>query len=191
MDQKQMPLVEKLIQHIKRKPENYHVPGHKGGSLLSGLNEVDDYFRQLLQLDLTEISGLDDLHSAEDVIKEAQSLLATLYGAKRSFFLINGSTVGNLAMICGTLKRGDRVLVQRNSHKSILNGLRLIGAEPIFILPEFNQEWGISEGVSYTHIEEALSKYEDIKAVILTYPSYYGTVYPLEDIIALCREKKY
>lgn len=190
MDQKQMPLVEKLIQHIKRKPENYHVPGHKGGSLLSGVNEVDDYFRQLLRMDLTEISGLDDLHSAEDVIKEAQSLLATLYGAKRSFFLINGSTVGNLAMICGTLNRGDRVLVQRNSHKSILNGLRLIGAEPIFILPEFNQEWGISEGVSYTHIEEALSKYEDIKAVILTYPSYYGTVYPLEDIIALCREKK-
>ena len=78
------------------------------------------------------MSGLDDLHSPFECIDEAQQLLADVYGVNKSYFLINGSTVGNLAMILSCCGEHDIVLVQRNCHKSIINGLKLAGANPIF-----------------------------------------------------------
>ncbi|WP_433959616.1 aminotransferase class I/II-fold pyridoxal phosphate-dependent enzyme [Cytobacillus horneckiae] len=188
MNQKQMPLVEQLINYINKKPVSFHVPGHKSGRLLSGREEVDQYFQSFLPLDLTELSGLDDLHSPEGAIEEAETLLAEFHRVKKSFFLVNGSTVGNLAMIYAALSKDDTVLVQRNCHKSIMNGISLVGAHPVFITPEYDYEWRVAGGVTLELVEEAISQYPDTKALILTYPNYYGMVYPLEEIIKLCHK---
>jgi arginine/lysine/ornithine decarboxylase len=183
MNQKRIPLFEKLKKHAEKNPVSFHVPGHKYGMLITG--NIESYYKEMLRLDATEISGLDDLHSPEGVIKEAEELLTQLYGVKKSFFLVNGSTVGNLAMIMAAVKENDTVLVQRNCHKSIINGISLAKANPIFLGPVFDEDWGVAGGVSINIVKQAIEMYPHAKALILTYPNYYGIVNELEDIIKI------
>jgi arginine/lysine/ornithine decarboxylase len=187
MDQSTTPLYNQLIIHHKRHPISLHVPGHKNGSLLG--EQKYSYFHELLKLDVTELTGLDDLHSPEGVIREAQALLTAYYGTKKSYFLVNGSTVGNLTMMLAVLNERDIVLVQRNSHKSVLNGIELAGAKAVFLDPDFNEEWNVTGGVSPQIILRALNMYSKVKAIVLTYPNYYGMVNELEDIITLAHER--
>lgn len=130
---REQPLVEALQSFVEKKPQSMHVPGHKNG-LLSTLPEE---LKAALTYDLTELTGLDDFHHPEEAILLAEQLLAKTYDSDRSFFLVNGSTVGNLAMIYATCKRNDRIIVQRNAHKSIFHALELVGAKAIFIAPEW------------------------------------------------------
>ncbi|MGA5692539.1 aminotransferase class I/II-fold pyridoxal phosphate-dependent enzyme [Cytobacillus pseudoceanisediminis] len=181
MNHEQTPLWDQLKKHASHQPVSFHVPGHKNGQL--AVVEGADYFKEILKLDATELSGLDDLHSPEGVILEAQKLLADLYGVPKSFFLINGSTSGNLAMVMSAAKENETVLVQRNCHKSILNGITLAKAKPVFLAPEFNEEWGVAGGVALETVKEAIRQYPEAKALILTYPNYYGMVFNLESII--------
>ena len=187
MDQSTTPLYNQLVTHHKRHPISLHVPGHKNGSLLS--EQKYSYFHDLLKLDVTELTGLDDLHSPEGVIQEAEALLTAFYGVKKSYFLVNGSTVGNLTMMLALLNENDIVFVQRNSHKSVMNGIELTGAKAVFLDPDFNEEWGVAGGVSPQTIQRALNLYPKVKAIVLTYPNYYGMVNELEDIITLAHEK--
>lgn len=188
MDQQQTPLYDRLVLHAGKKPVSLHVPGHKYGLLFSG--EERSFFRDIARIDATELSGLDDLHEPEGVIKEAETLLAGAYGAEKSFFLVNGSTVGNLAMILGTVNEGDTVFVQRNCHKSVLNGLQLAKARPVFLGPEIDKTWGVAGGVSLQTVEEAFARYPYCRAMIFTYPNYYGMVYELHEIIEFAHERE-
>lgn len=176
-----IPLYQALKEHSEKQPISLHVPGHKYGDVFPMAEST--YFRQMLKIDVTELSGLDDLHSPEGIILEAEALLAELYGVKHSFFLVNGSTVGNLAMVMAVCKEGEIILVQRNCHKSILNAIRLAKARPIFLEPEFEDVWGIASGVSYETIKQTISQYPDAKGLILTYPNYYGMTFNLKAII--------
>ena len=133
MDQTQTPLFDALVNFYKKNKVSYHVPGHKNGQVL--MEKGRFLYESLLAIDATELSGLDDLHAPEGPIKEAELLLANLHKVQKSYFLVNGSTVGNLAMTMATCGEGDTVLVQRNCHKSILNGLMLANANPVFITP--------------------------------------------------------
>lgn len=179
MNQEATPLYRAIKKHAEGDNISLHVPGHKNGILLQNSTIGQDF----LKLDVTELTNLDDLHSPEGIILEAEGLLAEAYKAKRSFFLINGSTVGNLAMLMGTLHEGDTVFVQRNCHKSILNGVELVKAQPILLGPEENTEWGVAGGVSLHTVKSAYNLYPDCKAIVLTYPNYYGMTYDLEGII--------
>lgn len=181
MNHEQTPLWDQLKKHASHQPVSFHVPGHKNGQLAGG--DGADYFKDILKLDATELSGLDDLHSPEGVILKAQKLLADLYGVPKSFFLVNGSTSGNLAMVMSAAKENETVLVQRNCHKSILNGITLARAKPVFLAPEFNEEWGVAGGVALETVKEAIRQNPEAKALILTYPNYYGMVFNLESII--------
>ncbi|MEH7076201.1 aminotransferase class I/II-fold pyridoxal phosphate-dependent enzyme [Neobacillus drentensis] len=180
-NQLKTPLYDALIEHVNKKPVSFHVPGHKYGEILHP--EAHHYFNKVLQLDATELTGLDDLHSPEGAILEAEILLTELYQTRKSYFLVNGSTVGNLAMIMGACEEGTKVLVQRNCHKSILNGLSLAKANPIFLEPEYNQEWKVPSGIPLETVREAIQLYPDAKALILTYPNYYGMGFELQEII--------
>ncbi|MER1959465.1 MAG: lysine decarboxylase, partial [Solibacillus sp.] len=120
------PIVQALKKFVADDPQSFHVPGHKNGLLSNLPNEI----KQALKYDVTELTGLDDFHHPEEAIQQAEQLLASTYGASRSFFLVNGSTVGNLAMIYATCEKGDTVLVQRNAHKSIFHALELVGVNP-------------------------------------------------------------
>jgi arginine/lysine/ornithine decarboxylase len=183
-NQSRMPLFEALIKHSKNRPTSFHVPGHKYGVLLQHHLKEDHYFKEILKLDATEITGLDDLHSPEGVIQEAEELLADLYEVKKSFFLVNGSTVGNLAMVMAACKQDDLILVQRNCHKSVLNALNLAKVRPVFLEPDYDRYWKVASGVSLETLEQAITRYPSTKAIILTYPNYYGLV---SDLQAICK----
>lgn len=187
MEYANRPLVKRLVKFQEAAPVSFHVPGHKNGTL-SGL-PTD--LRMALSYDLTELEGLDDLHQPQDVIREAEQKLAELYGSDRSFFLVNGSTVGNLAMVYATCGEGEKVIVQRNAHKSIFNAIELTRATPVFITPEWDDATRTVGTVTAEQIEKALEIYPDTKAVILTYPTYYGkTGEELAETIQLCHDKR-
>jgi arginine/lysine/ornithine decarboxylase len=186
MNQFKKPLYEALSAHIHHDPISFHVPGHKYGEVFP--ENEGRYFQPLLKIDATELSGLDDLHSPEGPILEAESLLANLYNVKNSFFLINGSTAGNLVMVMSVCEEDDLVLVQRNCHKSILNALRLAKVKPIFLEPDYDLDWKIAVGVSIETVKEAVSTYPEAKALILTYPNYYGIAYDLKEMIELAHQ---
>lgn len=182
--QQRRPVVEMLESFTGTNPISFHVPGHKGGEF-SGLPAS---VRGMLSWDVTELPGLDDLHAPEGPILEAQQLLSEAYGAGRSFFLVNGSTGGNLAMILSVCRPDDRVIVQRNAHKSIFNGLALAGARPVFLTPEWDVRTMAAGHVPAALVREAIRLYPGAKAVILTNPTYYGRVSPeLGTIAEACR----
>lgn len=177
------PLVQALLQFKEATPVSFHVPGHKNGML----SNLPADLRSALRYDFTELEGLDDLHEPEGVLEEAQHRLATLYKSDKSFFLVNGSTVGNLAMIYATCGMGDVVIVQRNAHKSVFHAIELTGAIPIFVSPPWDEETRTAGTLKAIQIDNALEAYPEAKAVILTYPTYYGeTGLDLEEIIHSC-----
>ncbi|ALQ65884.1 arginine decarboxylase [Bacillus cereus] len=188
MNQNRIPLYEALIEFKERGPLSFHVPGHKSG--LNFPQEAIEGFKDILSIDVTELSGLDDLHSPFECIDEAQQLLADVYGVEKSYFLINGSTVGNLAMILSCCGEHDIVLVQRNCHKSIINGLKLAGANPIFLDPWIDEAYNVPVGIHNEVIKEAIEKYPNAKALILTHPNYYGMGVDLEESIAYAHAHK-
>ncbi|WNF37101.1 aminotransferase class I/II-fold pyridoxal phosphate-dependent enzyme [Bacillaceae bacterium IKA-2] len=181
MDQNKIPLYEALLAHSEVNSNSFHVPGHKNGAVFSKYGK--ELYCKLLEIDVTELRGLDDLHYPTGVIKEAQEIAAHLYGSLECFFLIGGSTVGNLAMIMATCQEGDTVLVQRNCHKSILNGLRLAKVDPIFLQPNFDREAQIATCLDETLVLAAIKKYPTAKALIITNPNYYGYTSNLQNII--------
>lgn len=180
MDQKERPLVEALQKHMNQKPVSFHVPGHKNGMI----GEVAGHFGGW---DQTEISGLDDLHAPEGPIAEAQDLLAQHAGALKSYFLVNGSTTGNLAMVMGICEPESHLLIAGNAHKSVVHACRLARVKPVFLTPEVHPESMTPSGLSPDLLEEAIKKFPDAKAVLLTYPSYYGHTGQIETVIEIAK----
>ncbi|MFI8578159.1 aminotransferase class I/II-fold pyridoxal phosphate-dependent enzyme [Rossellomorea aquimaris] len=173
-DHGRTPLIEAIEKHRSAKPISFHVPGHKNGLLM------DD--QPFYQSDVTELSGLDDLNDPHEAIREAEDLLTDVYGTMNSYFLVNGSTVGNIAAILASCSPGDPVFVQRNCHKSVLNGIKLAKAVPILIETEWNDE-GTALGIRLDALKEALKAFPRVKACVLTYPTYYGFTYNIDQII--------
>ncbi|WP_106495631.1 aminotransferase class I/II-fold pyridoxal phosphate-dependent enzyme [Lentibacillus sp. Marseille-P4043] len=185
-DQQHVPLYQKLTKFSETKPISFHVPGHKNGAVFPSYAKQS--FAGLLSLDLTELTGLDDLHAPHGVIAEAEELAADFFGADHTFFLVGGSTAGNIAMILVACSAGEEIIVQRNSHKSIINGLELGGANPVFITPEYDQSVGRYTSPSIATLERALQQHSDAKAVVLTYPDYFGKTYNLKKMIELAHD---
>lgn len=177
------PLYEQLERHVKRRPHPFHVPGHKMGHSFD--SEGKHRYQAILELDLTEINGTDDLHQPQGVIAEAQKLAAEAFGAEETRFLIGGSTVGNLALILTVCRPGDKILVQRNCHKSIYHGIMMAKAEPVFLVPAVDLATGVAAGVRREDVERALHAHPDAKAVFLTNPTYYGMGIDLEKMAAV------
>ncbi len=180
VNQNRMPLYEAVKQFKDNQPKSYHVPGHKSGLLYE---QIDSEWTRFLQYDVTELNGLDDLHAPEGPIMEAQQLLSSLYRTRKSYFLVNGSTVGNLASILASFEKGDYVLVQRNCHKSVLNALSLANVKPIFLSPKVDHELCIGLEIDPAIVRNAFENYPNLKGCVLTYPNYYGFTYNLKAII--------
>lgn len=183
LDQRQTPLFDKLKQFSQQRPMSFHVPGHKNGHVFP--KDARKYFSEILPIDLTELTNLDDLHAPHGVIKEAERLAKQYFNTMHTYFLIGGSTVGNLAMILATCLEGETVIVQRNSHKSIMNGLEMAKANPVFIAPSYDKYM-----YRYTHprietLKQAIKDHPETKVLILTYPDYFGHTYVLKEMIQL------
>jgi len=173
-----VPLAEMLQQHLAREPESFHVPGHKYGQAMALLHkyepDIAERFGKLLEFDITELSGTDDLHAPSGAIAKAQQLAAACFGAEHTYFLVGGSTAGNLAMVLACCEPGELIIVQRHAHKSILNALALAAANVVFLMPESDPSTGLEIPPTLAAVEQALRTYPTAKAVLLTNPSYYG-----------------
>ncbi|MDF2540980.1 MAG: Arginine/lysine/ornithine decarboxylase [Herbinix sp.] len=170
-------LYNKLLEYSKEDDYPMHMPGHKRNCDLIGM--VNPY-----EIDITEIDGFDNLHHPEGVLRKLSERIAALYGAKRSFPLINGSTAGNLAGIAAATKRRDKVLVARNAHKSIYHGLMLRDLNPMYLYPEIIPQYSIHGGILPEKIEAMLINHPDISLVVITSPTYEGV---LSDVGAIAK----
>ncbi|GIM46009.1 arginine decarboxylase [Collibacillus ludicampi] len=179
-----LPLFEAIRAHLKKNPLPLHVPGHKMGRGFS--RSLAPWFAQALTLDLTELSGLDDLHQPEGAIREAEALAAEAFGAKETYFLVNGSTAGNYAMLMTACRPGDKVIVPRNAHKSVWQGMILAGAHPVYITPEVDSRFALATVILPQTVEEALKQHPDVKAVLITNPTYHGICSYLKQIAEIC-----
>ena len=139
--------------------------------------------------DLTEAEGLDDLHQPTGPIREAQEMAAELWGSDYCWFLVNGTTCGNEAMILASVQPGEKILVPRNAHKSVLMGLILSGAIPVWVNTETVPGWNISGAVKPEEIERALDRDHAIRAVFVVNPTYYGICSDLRRIADICHRR--
>lgn len=162
---------------INRKEKvSFHMPGHKG-KMLEGMN---DFLENILKIDVTELSDTDDLYHANNIIAEGRNNLALFSHAKKSMYLVNGSTSGIVASIMSVLDENDKILVEKNCHKSVINGVRLARGKSVEI---------DCDGVCEQEVLiENLKKDSSIKAVLITRPNYYGIYQPIEKLVEYCHE---
>ncbi len=173
IEQPAAPYLDAVIGYGTRGPGRFHVPGHKGGQgadpgLRFGLGD------RALWLDIPQDIWGVDLGPSPTPYEEAERLAAEAYGAARTWFLTNGATQGNHALCLALAPLGARVVAQRNSHASLVDGLVLSGGVPAFVPPEYDAELGMAHGVEPAALEVALAGAPDARAAFLVSPTYYG-----------------
>lgn len=183
MEPDRAPLLEALVRHVSRRPLSLHVPGHRGARHFDA--QARPFFASLLPLDVTELSGLDDLYEPEGPIREAQLLAAEAFGAEETFFLVNGSTAGNVAMVLSTCRPGDTLLVGRDAHRSVFHACMLGGVRAVFLPTQVHPHFAVSCGVTLEAVRRGLERFPEARAVLLTNPNYYGMGQTLTDIAEL------
>jgi arginine decarboxylase len=183
MDQDQTPYLDALIAYADRNPGRFHVPGHKGGlgadpALRAAIGD------QALRLDIPAgIEGIDiGPDPANAPFQRSQRLAAEAWGARRSWFLLNGGSGGNHATCIALAHHGERVVVQRNVHSSVIDGMVLSGLRPAFVQPELDPELGIAHCLTPDSLGAALDANPDAVAAMIVSPTYFGAV---ADVAAL------
>ncbi len=182
------PIVDALKKAYENPTYQFHIPGHtKGKAIFKDFKKLTG--EKVLNIDTTdEFDNLGTLHPATGPIKEAQELAAQAFGAKKTFFLLNGSTAGNLALAMALTKKGQKVVVNRNCHRSILTGLIISGAEPIWVCPNRIEDWSVWGNIEASQIEELLKNNDDISMVWITNPTYEGVVSDIKSISEVCKK---
>lgn len=181
--QNKAPIYEALKWYKNQRIVPFDVPGHKQGR---GNKQLKEFLGEdCLSVDVNSMKPLDNLCHPTSVIKEAEELAAEAFGADSAFFMVNGTTSAVQAMIMSVCKEGDKIIMPRNVHRSAINSLILIGANPIYINPGIHKRLGISLGMSLKDIEEAIKEHPNAKAVFVNNPTYYGICSDLREIVKL------
>ncbi|MFF2484193.1 aminotransferase class I/II-fold pyridoxal phosphate-dependent enzyme [Paenibacillus sp. NPDC058071] len=184
MDHNQTPLFSALRRHAEQNPVQFHIPGHKKG--LGSDAEFRDFIGDnALSIDLINIAPLDDLHQPTGVIEEAQKLAADAFGADYTYFSVQGTSGAIITMIMSVCAPGDKVIVPRNVHKSIMAAIIFAGARPVFISPARDANLGIDHGITTRSVKRALDRHPDAKAVLVINPTYFGVCTNLKEIVDL------
>ncbi len=183
----QMPLMAAMQGYLEEQVLPFHTPGHK-----SGKGAHESLLRHLgsgaLAFDLTVVPGLGDLFDKQGPIRESQKLAAILYGADESYFLVNGTTGGIYAMILATVGPGEKIILPRNIHRSVMGALILSGAVPVFVRPAVDADLQIAMNVTAEAVRETVQRHPDAKAVLLVNPTYYGAAADMAGITALAHQ---
>lgn len=184
----QAPILNALKNYKKDPMTGFHIPGHnRGAGVLKEF--VDLIGEDVFKLDTTdEFDNLGTLHPATGAIKEAMDLAARQFGAKKTFFLTGGSTVGNLALALGCTKSINEILIGRNCHRSVLTGMVMSGANPCWIIPKKLDDWAIYGAVEPSQIEEQLKNNKHISHVWITNPTYEGIISDVGAISEICNK---
>jgi len=183
------PLVAGLLAHAAQNYLGFHVPGHKQGR---GAWPAwrDLLGEEVFRLDLTELPGLDNLQAPEGIIRSAAAAAAAVFGSQETFFLVNGTTAGILAMLLATCGPRDQVLVPRVCHQAVIHGLILSGASPFYLPVHAHPTWGLPGVLKTEDLLPALSSpAPPARALVLIHPNYYGLAGALEAQIQSARAK--
>jgi arginine/lysine/ornithine decarboxylase len=183
-----LPLVEGVLKYIKEKNVPFCMPGHKSGIGFLETQQGKELYKNLIKTDITEVDGLDNLHHAEGIIKESQQLLSEYYGSEKSYFLVNGSTSGNLVMIFSAFDEGDKIIVERNCHRSIFNAIIMRKLKPVYIKNKIHSEYDAPFPLDKERLLYTMTKNKDAKGIIVTYPNYYGICIDLPYVIKIAKE---
>ena len=177
-------LINRLAAYAGSDMYPFHMPGHKRrtGPEDSFMNSCVDSFTNPFAVDITEIEGFDNLHHPEGILKDSMKWAADVYGADQTYYLINGSTGGILAAVCGSVPRGGRILVSRNCHKSVYHGICLNQLKTSYVYPQEIEGLGIQGGITAEDVDRMLNRYMDTQAVLIVCPTYDGIVSDIEAI---------
>jgi len=185
LDQHKMPIKTALDNLLKNNIIPFDVPGHKRGN---GIPALTDFFgEKCLSIDVNSMKPLDNLSHPVSIIKEAEELAAKAFGAKWAFFMVNGTTSAVQAMIMAACKQGDKIILPRNVHSSVLNALVLCGAVPIYVECQVSKKFGVAIGTSLDDIKNAIIANPSAKAVLLNNPTYYGMCLDIASIVKLAK----
>ena len=162
-------LYDKLKEYSKSDFYPFHMPGHK-----RTVNLIKEQYG--IDIDITEIDGFDMLYEADDVLKDAMERAKKFWGTEKTYFLVNGSTVGILTAMHSCLTQGDRIIIGRNCHKAVYNASELLKLNNTYLYPKYIPKYGINGGYSAKELENLFEKNSNIKAVVITSPTYDGIV---------------
>ncbi len=180
-EQKQTPFLSALIDYVNSSPVPFDVPGHKLGSFQTDLFRLID--KPSFLFDANAPIGLDNLYNAKGVLKQAEVLASKLCHSSACFFSVNGTTGGILTMLVSCLYSKDKIILPRNVHKSIVNGLIISGTIPIFVNPDIDEDLGIACGVRSEDVIKAMDENPTAKAVFVINPTYFGIASDLKTIV--------
>jgi arginine/lysine/ornithine decarboxylase len=184
IDHRRAPILEGVLGYQRRDILPFSTPGHKLGI---GVDEElrETFGEHAFRSDIPLGGGVGDTHFGGEALRVAEAMAADAWDADRSFFLLNGSTAGNHAFLLATMRPGDKVIVSRDLHKSLLVALILTGAVPIYLAPRLHPELNVGLGISAAEVSAALEHHPDTKLIVLVSPSYCGVASDLEGIAAV------
>ena len=185
-DQMRAPLYEALNRFRQLRVVPFDVPGHKRGR---GNPELTDFLgEKCVSIDVNSMKPLDNLCHPVSVIREAEELAADAFGAANAFFMVGGTTSAVQSMVLSTCKRGDKIILPRNVHQSVINALVLCGAIPVYVNPEVNVRLGIALGMEREQVAKAIRENPDAVAVLVNNPTYYGVCSDIRAIVKMAHD---
>ena len=183
MNQNRAPIYEALEQFRKNKVVPFDVPGHKRGR---GNPELVQLLgKQSVELDVNSMKPLDNLCHPISVIKEAEELAAEAFGASHAFLMVGGTTSAVQSMVLTACKKGEKIILPRNVHRSVINALVVNGATPIYVNPDVDKKLGIALGMKISQVEKAIEDNPDAVAILVNNPTYYGICSNLKKIVEI------
>lgn len=186
LDQSKAPIYEALEKFREMRVVPFDVPGHKHGK---GNPELTEFLgKKCVSIDVNSMKPLDNLCHPVSVIREAEILAADAFKAAHAFLMVNGTTSSVQSMVLSCCKRGDKIILPRNVHRSVINALVLCGAIPVYVNPEVNQKLGISLGMSREQVQKAINENPDAVAVFVNNPTYYGICSDLKSIVKMAHD---
>ncbi len=186
LNQTRAPVFEALKEYRAARIVPYDVPGHKQGR---GNPELRDFLgKDCLAVDVNSMKSLDNLCHPVSVIAEAEELAADAFGAGHAFFMVNGTSSAVQAMVMCCAKRGEKIILPRNVHRSAINALVVCGAVPVYVNPGVNRRLGIPLGMAAADVAQAIAEHPDAKAVLVNNPTYYGVCSDLTEIVRLAHK---
>ncbi len=186
MNQDRAPIYEALQTFRQMRVVPFDVPGHKHGK---GNPELTEFLgEKCVGIDVNSMKPLDNLCHPVSVIHEAEKLAAEAFGAAHAFLMVGGTTSSVQSMVLSTCKRGDKIILPRNVHRSVINALVLCGAVPVYVNPEVDRRLGISLGMQREQVEKAIKENPDAVAVLVNNPTYYGICSDIKAIVKMAHD---
>lgn len=182
------PIIDSLKKIVDENIISFHMPGHKKGEIYRLLG-YENILENMYKLDTTEIPGTDNLHSPEECIKDSLKRASELFKSDKTFYLVNGSTCGIEAAIMAAVSPKEKIILNRDCHQSAINACIIGDIDPVYVSPSVNKDSNTLAGVSFEDVKSVIDDNLDVKAIFLTYPTYFGDVFDLRTICNYAHEK--